>query len=137
MLLYVLTNHLDLAVRSLSKFVDYQVRVISTEVVEKDRDSETYLTLQVALAESGAEDESGDVVVVTDFRPFRIALLESVAADVALRRVLILLPLICTHALHRSIRPKFLHNRRLPLDEHVQELGERIFSNLHDGQLIR
>ena len=132
----VLTNHLDFAVRSLSVFVDNQVRVISTKVVEDDRNLETDRALQVALAVGGAKEESRNVVVVTDLRPLRIVFLERVAADVALPRDLRLYSFLSTHALYRSILSELLHDRRVPLDEHVQELGERIFSDLYHRQLI-
>ena len=89
------------------------------EVVEGDRDSKTDWTFQVALAESGAEKESRDVVVVTDLRLLRIVLLKRVAADIAMRRVLILFPLLGTHTLHRAICPELFQNRRLPLDEYI------------------
>ena len=116
--------------------MDDQVRVVSTEVVGKDRDPETDRELQVALAVSSADEEFCDVVVVTDLRPLRIVFLKRLAADVAFNRVLILLPLLGTHPLHRQIRPELLHDRRLLLDENVQELGKRILSDLHHRQLI-
>ena len=85
---------------------------------------------------SGTDEETRDVVMVTDLRPLRVVLFETVAADVALRRVLVRLSLLSTHTLHRSIRPELLHNRRLPLDEYIQELGERILSDFRHRQLI-
>ena len=36
-----MTDHFDLAVRSLAELVDDQVRVVLTEVVEEDRDPKT------------------------------------------------------------------------------------------------
>ena len=113
-----------------------QVRVVFIKVVEKDRDPETDMAHQVALVVSGAEEKSLDLVVVTDLRPIRICFLEGVAADVALRSVFILFPLLGTHALHRSICPKLHHDRRHQFDEHVQELSERILPDIHHGQLI-
>ena len=108
-----------------------QVRVVSTKVVEEDRDPETDRALQVALAVSSADKESCDVVVLTDLRPFRIVFLKWLAADVAFGRVLILLSFLSTHPLYRPIRLELFHDRRLPLDENVQELGERIFFYFH------
>ena len=96
--------------------MDDQVRVVSTEVVEEKRDLETDRALQVALAVSSADEESCDVVVVTDLRPLLIVFLKRLAADVAFARVLLLLPLLGTHPLHWPIRPELLHDRRLPLD---------------------
>ena len=104
--------------------------------MEKDRDPETDRALQVSLAVSGAKEKSREVVEVTDFRPLWIVLLERVTADVALCPVLILFSLLGTHALNRAIRPELLHDRRLPLDEHVQEPGERILTDLRHDQLI-
>ena len=92
------------------------MRVVSTEVVEENRDPETDRALQVALAVSSAEKTSCDVVVVTDLRPLRIVFLKRLAADIAFACVFILHPLLGTHPLHWLIRPELLHNRRLPLD---------------------
>ena len=85
---------------------------------------------------SSAEKESRDVVVVTNLRPLRIVLLKRVAADKALRSVLILLSLLGIYALYRSSRPELLHNRRLPLDEYIQKLGEFILTDFRHRQLI-
>ena len=115
-LLHFLTDHFDLAVSSLSEFVYDHVRVVSTEVVKKDWNSETDRAPQVALAVSSADEKYRDVVVVTDHRPLFIVLLQCLAADVAINRVFILLPMLGTNPLHRSIRPKLFHDRRLPLD---------------------
>ena len=109
-------DHFDLAVKSLAEHVDDQVRVVSTEVVKEDRDPDTDRALQVAPAVSSANEESCDVVVVTDLLPLWIVLLKRLAADVAFGRVLILHPLLGTHALNRPISPELLHDRRLPLD---------------------
>ena len=62
--------------------------------------------------------------------------LKRLSADVAFGRVLILLPLLSTHPLHLPICLDLHHDRRLPLDENVQELGELILSDLHHRQLI-
>ena len=129
-------DHLDFTIRSLSELVNYQVSVVSTKVVEEVRDPNTDWALQVALPVSSADEESCDVVVVTDLRPLRIVLLKCLAANVAFGHVFILLPLLGTHPLYRSIRPKLLHDRRLPLDENVQELVERILFDLRHRQLI-
>ena len=106
------------------------------KVVEEDRDLETDWTFQVALAMSNSEKVSRYVVVVTDLRPLWIVLFERVAGDIALRRVLVFLPLLSAHSLHRSIGVELLENRRFPLDENVQELGERILLDLNHCQLI-
>ena len=135
-LLHVLSNHLDFAVWFLAELVDDLVPVVSTEVVEEEWDAATDRALQVALAVSGADNESSDVVVVTDFRPPRIVHLERVAADIALRCLVILFTLLGTYSFHWSICPELLHDRRLLLDEHVQNLGERILSQLYHSQLI-
>ena len=58
------------------------------------------------------------------------------AAVVAFCRVHIFLQLLETHALYWSICLNLLHNCRLSLDEHVQELGHRILRDLNHGQLI-
>ena len=50
-----LINQFDFAVRSLPEFVDYQLRVVSTKVMETDSDQKTDRALQVALAISGAK----------------------------------------------------------------------------------
>ena len=113
-LFYILTNHLDLALRSLPELVNDQVRVVSTEVVEEDRDSETDRALQVALAVSGADEESSNVIMVSDLRLLRIVLLERVAADVTLRCVLVFLLLLSAYSIHRSIGLKLLEDRRFP-----------------------
>ena len=105
-----------LAVWSFTKFVNDEVPVLSRKVVKEDQNPETNGAVQVALAVSKSDKESLDVVVVTDLRPFRIVLFERVAADVALRCVLIILPHLGTHAFHWSIRPKLFHDRRLPLN---------------------
>ena len=55
---------------------------------------------------------------------------------IALRRDLILLSLLGTHGLYRSIRPELCHDGCLPLNKHVQELGERILPDPYHGQLI-
>ena len=74
--------------------------------------------------------------MVSDRRPLRIVVFERVAADVALRRVLILFSILSTHALHRSIGSELLEDRRLPLDKDVRELGERILPDLYHCQHI-
>ena len=88
------------------------------------------------MAVSGADEEFSDVIMVSDFRPRQIVLFERVVADVALCRVLVFLPLLYAHSLHRSIGSELLKDRRFPLDEDVQELGQRILSDLHHRQLI-
>ena len=85
---------------------------------------------------SGADEESSDVIMVSDLRPLRIVLLESVAADVALCCVLVFLSLLSAHSLHRSIGSELLEDCRFTLHKDVQELGERIFFNLNHFQLI-
>ena len=112
------------------------MRVISTEVLKEDRDPKTDRALQVALAVGNAAEESCDVVVVPNLRPLWIVHLKRLAADVAFGRVVKILSLFGTHPLLRPIRPKLLHDRRLLLDENVQELGERILSDRHNRQLI-
>ena len=112
------------------------MRVVSTEVVKEDRDFETDRSLEVALPVSGANEKSSDVIMVSDLRPLWIVLLERVAADIALRRVLVFLSLLSAHSFHRSIGSELLDDRRLPLDEYVQELGQRIRSEFHHRQLI-
>ena len=135
-LLSVLTYYYDFAVSYFSEFVNDQVRVESMKVVKEDWKSKTDRALQVAQAVSGADEESCDVVVVTDLRSFRIVFFKRLAADVAFARVFILRPLLGTHALHWSIRSQLLDYRRLPLDEHVQELGKRFLPHLHHRQSI-
>ena len=85
---------------------------------------------------SSADEESCNVIVVTDLRPLRIVLLRLMATDVAFNRVLILFPLLGTRPLHRPIRPKPLYDRRLQLDWNVLKLSERILSDLHYRILI-
>ena len=131
LLLHVLTDHLYLAVWSLSEFVNNQMCVVATEVVEQDRDLETDQALQVAHAVSGAKENSCNVVMVTHLRLCRIILFEHVATAVAHCRVLILLPLLGTNALNRLICPELLHNCCLPLNEHVKKIGQRILFNFH------
>ena len=116
--------------------MDDKMRVVSTEVVEEDCDSETDRSLQVALAVSCANEESSDVLMVSDLRPSRIVLPECVAADVALRRDLIFLLLLSAYLLHWSSCSELFENCRCLLDQDVQELGQRIFSDLHHRQLI-
>ena len=48
-LFYVLSDYLNLAVRSLAELVKDQMSIIITEVVEEDRNPETDRALQVAL----------------------------------------------------------------------------------------
>ena len=55
---------------------------------------------------SGLEKKFGDKSDVTDIRPFRIVLLERVAANKALRRLFILFWLIGINSLYRPIRPE-------------------------------
>ena len=85
---------------------------------------------------SRAEKVPRYVVVITDLRFPRIVFFERVAADVALRRIIKLFSILGTRALHRTIRPKLLYDYRLPLNEHVQKLGERIFPDLPHSQLV-
>ena len=47
--------------------------------------------------------------MISDLRPLWIVLLERVAADLALRRVLILFSLLSVQTLYRAIRPELLH----------------------------
>ena len=96
-----MTDDFDLPLRSFAELVYDQVRVVSTKVVEEDWDSETDWTFQVAMSMSGAEKESRDVIVVSDLWPFQIVFLEWVSANVALRRVLVLLPFLSAHSLYR------------------------------------
>ena len=130
-LLHVLADYFYLALRSFAELVDDKMSVVTTKVVKEDRDSETDRTLRVTLAVSGSEEESSDVIVITDLRPLRIVLHERVAADVALRRVLVFLPLLGAQLLHWSIGSELLDDRSLPLDEDVSELGKCIFFDLH------
>ena len=65
---------------------------------------------------SSADEESSDVVVITNLQPLRIILLKRPAADVPVGRIFILLTLLSTHALHLPIRPEFHNDPRLPLD---------------------
>lgn len=68
---------------------------------------------------SGADIKFRDVVEITDFGQLQIVVFKRVEADVALRCVFILLPLVGTHAIHRSIPPKLFHDCRFSLDEQV------------------
>lgn len=105
MLLHVLADHFLLLVWSLFQLVYDQVRVIFTEVMEENQDPITYRALSIALAMSGADEVSRNVIVVTIFRFVRIVLLECVASNLAHRRVIVFLPLLTTDAFHRSILP--------------------------------
>ena len=122
-LLHVLTDNFNIAVWNLAELVDVHVCVVSTKVVKGDWNPETDRLLQVGLTVRNAEEESRDVIVVTYRRPLRIVFFESVAADIALRRVFILFPLLGTYALYRSIRLELLQVCSLPLNKHVQQLG--------------
>ena len=104
--------------------------------MEEDRDLETDRSLQVALPVSSADEESSDMIMVSDLRPFRIIRCERVAANVALRRVFVFLPFLRAHTIQSSIGSELLEDRRFLLDEDVQELGQRILSDLHHCQLI-
>ena len=125
-LFHVLSHPIDFTVWSVFELLDDKVRVVYSSVVDEDRDSETTRVLQVARTVNSFEEESGDVVVVTNIRPFRIVFLKRVAADVALCRVLILFPLLGTHALNYPMCPELRHDRLCQLDEHAQELGKSI-----------
>ena len=76
-LLYVLTDHLDFAVRSCAVLVDDQVRVISTKVVNKNRDLETDRSFQVELEVSSVDKEYCDIIVVSIFGPIELFLLNN------------------------------------------------------------
>ena len=128
-LFHVLTNHFDLAVKSLSELVDNSVRIVATEVVEKHWDLEADRALKVTLAVGGSDKPVRDMVVVSDFRTLRFTIYELVTADVAPSGIIIFHLLAATQALHRSICPKYRYDFGFPHDKRVKELGERVFSD--------
>lgn len=87
--------------------------------MEEYWDTETDWALKIALTVSNFEDKSGNLIVITNLRPFWFIFFKRESANVALRRLLILFPLPITNAVHQLIRLELVHNRRLPLDEHV------------------
>ena len=69
-LLHILTDYFNLAIRTLPKLVNNQVRIVSTEVVKEDWYLKHDWPLQVALPMSDAKELTSDVVVVANFRSF-------------------------------------------------------------------
>ena len=136
-ILHVLTNHFNLAVRSLSQLVDYKMCIVSTEVVKTHRDLEAYRAFQVTLAVGGDDKPASDVVVVTDFGTLRFILYKLMTADVASSGIIIFLLLANTMALHRPICQENRHDLCFPHDERVKKLGESVLSNFHHGPLVK
>ena len=70
----VLTNHLYLAVKSLSKLVDDYVCIGATKIVEKHWDLEADQALQGTLAVGSVIKPAGEMVVVSDVKTLRFSL---------------------------------------------------------------
>ena len=102
-LLHVMTDNFDLAVRSLFELVEDQVCIVANEVVEEHRDLKPDQALQITLAVGGADKPASYVIVVTDFGTLCFAINELLTADVAQHGIIILLLLVSTQALHRPI----------------------------------
>ena len=103
-------DHFDLAVRSLSKFVYDQMRIVATKVMEEHWDFDADPALQIALAVGSADQPARDVLVVMDFGALGLALYDLVTANVAAGRIIIFVLLASTQALHRPIRPANRHD---------------------------
>lgn len=84
---------------------------------------------------NGANEKSSDAIYVPDARPRWVVLLKGVAANIALRCVLLFLSLLSANSLHRSIGSELLEDRSFPLDENVQKLRQRIFYEFNHRQL--
>ena len=136
-LFHVLSDHFDLAFRSLSKLVDDQVRILAREVVEKHWDLKADRALQVTLAVGDADKPACDVVVVSDFGALCLTFYKLVSVNVAPRGITILLVLAGTQAIHRSIRSKNCDDFRFLHDKRVKELGERVYADFHHGALVK
>ena len=76
---------------------------------------------------SGADNLTSDVVVITDFGALRMTYYKLVTADVAPSGIIIFLLLTGTKTLSRLIRPKNRTDFRIPDDERLEKLGERVF----------
>ena len=74
--------------------------------------------------------------MVSDLRALRIVLIERVEANIARRCVLVFLLHLNAHSFYQSNSSELLEDCRFPLDDDVQELGQRILSDLHQRQLI-
>ena len=88
-LLHILTDNFDFAVKSFSKLVNDNVCIVATEDVEEHWDFEACRTLQITPAVSSADKPACDVIVVTDFGTLRFTLNKLVMADVAFSGIII------------------------------------------------
>ena len=118
-LLHVLTDNVDFAVRSLSKLVDDQVRFLDTKVVDIHCNHRADRAFQITLAVGAADKPARNVVVVSEFGPLSLNFYKLVSANVEPRNIIIFLLLASTQAIHCSIFSKFLNYLRFPNDKNV------------------
>ena len=79
-LFYVLTDYLNFAVRSLFEFVDNQMRVVLTEVIQQKCNPQTDKPIRVTLTVSATKQEFLNGVV-TNFRPCRLVVLKRIGTS--------------------------------------------------------
>ena len=113
------------------------MRIVATKFVEEYWNFETDRALQVTLAVSCADKPARDVIVVTEFGAFRFTLFKLVTADVAPSCIIIFLLLADTKALHCLIRSENRNDLCFPHNEGVKKHGERVFSDFHNGPLVK
>ena len=89
------SDDFEFSVLKVWELMDDKVRVVPAEVVEKHGDLVIYSSLEFAMPVSGADEMARNVVVVTDFRSFRIFVSQKrLAKNVALNRIVVLF-LLC------------------------------------------
>ena len=66
------SDDIEFSVLKVWELMDDKVRVVPSEVVEKHGDLVIYSSLEIAMPVSDADEMARNVVVVTDFRSFRI-----------------------------------------------------------------
>ena len=131
-----MTDNYNFAVRSHSKLVDDQVRIVATKVVQEAWNYNAEWALQVTLAVGGVYKPARNVIVISDFGAFSLTFYTHVSVDVAPRDIIIFFLLASTQAIYCSTCSKLFNYLRFPNDKGVKTLGERVLPDFHNYPLI-
>ena len=137
--LHRLADHFDFAVGELVERVHDQVAVVSAEVVNEHWNLKHHAPSLVAQVVGRAEKVARYVIVIADFAPVVVTVIERpflVVADAALSRPIVSQVLIGRQSPHSAVRFEVLHAQPLPLDELFEKSFECILTGVHEPEIV-
>ena len=133
--LHRLADNFDFAVGELVERMYDQVAVVSQEVVNKHWNLKHHSPSLVAEVVGSAKKVARYVIVIADFAPVIVTVIERpflVVADTALSRTIVSQVLIGRQSPHSAVCFEVLHAKPLPLDELFEKSFECILSSVHE-----